>query len=324
MQSQRLIACLQLLQGKPRTTARELARQLEVSTRTVYRDVEALCEAGVPIYMERGPLGGIVLADDYRRALAQFTTDEVQSLFASGQGPMSDLGIASQAQALQKLAGALPAMQRRAAETSRDRLFVDHNKWSRGQQPTDVLQRLRAASERDGCVRLHYRDRSGTLTQRRVDPLGLVAKAGVWYLVAREDKGYRTFRAERIVAVDALPDTFARPADFNLESHWNESVISIERQSQEYYNVVLRVDQNAIVKYNAFWNAEIVDEDETTSTLRVAFPSRDVAIAHILVHSDTADIITPTDLAAEIVNRAHRAIDKYAVPTRRTAERGHR
>jgi len=107
MQSQRLISCLLLLQGKPRTTARELSRHLAVSMRTVYRDVGALCEAGVPIHMERGPLGGIVLASDYRRAIAHFTDDELQAHFAVGPGPMSDIGLASQSLALQKLAGAL-------------------------------------------------------------------------------------------------------------------------------------------------------------------------------------------------------------------------
>src|SRR5450631_4915166 len=125
MQSQRLMACLQLLQGERRLTARYLARELGVSMRTVYRDVEALGEAGVPVHMERGPQGGIVLADDYRRALAQFTSDELQSLFAARIGPMADLGIASHREALLKLAGALPAPQRRTAQTTRERLLLD-------------------------------------------------------------------------------------------------------------------------------------------------------------------------------------------------------
>jgi len=110
--SQRLISCLLLLKGKPRTTARELSRHLAVSMRTVYRDVEALCEAGVPIHMERGSLGGII-ASDYRRAIAHITDDELQALFAVGPGPMSDIGLASQTLALQKLAGALPAIRGR-------------------------------------------------------------------------------------------------------------------------------------------------------------------------------------------------------------------
>ncbi len=119
MAHQRLISCLLLLQGQRRRTAGELAVALEVSTRTVYRDVEALSASGVPIHMERGRGGGVVLADDYRRAIAQFTDDELQALFATAAGPMADLGFASHGSALAKLAGALPAAQRRVAERGR-------------------------------------------------------------------------------------------------------------------------------------------------------------------------------------------------------------
>ncbi|MGD0473113.1 MAG: WYL domain-containing protein [Candidatus Velthaea sp.] len=314
MQSQRLLSCLLLLQGKRRVTARELARQLEVSMRTIYRDVEALCAAGVPIHMERGPLGGIVLADDYRRALAHFTNDELQALFASGPGPMTDLGSAAQSQALQKLAGALPAAARQAMETGRARLLLDHNRWSRGEQPTDVLVRLRRAVQNDRSVRLEYRDRGGTPSERRVDPLGLVAKAGVWYLIGREpDKGYRTFRAQRIVEVEELPATFSRPPDFDLEAYWNASVTSIERQSQETYDVVLRVERDAGPRF-IFWDVTVLREDEQFSTLRVAFPSRELAIATVLVYADALQIVSPDDLPSAIVERARVALATFDRP----------
>jgi predicted DNA-binding transcriptional regulator YafY len=313
MQSSRMISCLLLLQGKRRMTARELAGMLEVSTRTVYRDVEALGAAGVPIHMERGALGGIVLADDYRRALAQFSTGELQSLFASGPGPFADLGMATPTAALQKLAGALPAMQRRAAESSRDRLFMDHNRWSRGEQPTGVLVALRKAAEGDRRVRMQYRDRSGTATDRVIDPLGLVAKAGVWYAIAREgDKGYRTFRAQRIQRVDVLAETFVRPSDFALEAYWNESVSTIERQTQETFDVVLRVENDALPKVSSFWEHAVLAEDDTSTTLRVGFPSQDVALMQILVLGASAlEILSPPGIAAAIVARAADAIERY-------------
>jgi len=313
MQSSRMISCLLLLQGKRRMTARELAATLEVSMRTVYRDVEALGAAGVPIHMERGALGGIVLADDYRRALAQFSTDELQALFASGPGPLADIGMATPAAALQKLAGALPAMQRRAAESSRDRLFVDHNRWSRAEQPTEVLVALRKAAEENRRVRMQYRDRSGTATNRVIDPLGLVAKAGVWYAISREgDKGYRTFRAERIQRVDVLPETFVRPADFVLEAYWRESVSTIERQTQETFDVVLRVENAALPKVTSFWEHAILAEEAASTTLRVGFPSRDVALAQIIVLGASAlDILSPPGIPAAIVARAADAIARY-------------
>ncbi len=294
-------------------TARELASTLEVSMRTVYRDVEALGAAGIPIHMERGALGGIVLADDYRRALAQFSTDELQALFASGPGPLADIGMETAGTALQKLAGALPAMQRRAAESSRDRLFVDHNRWSRGEQPTDVLLALRKAAEGDRRVRMLYRDRSGVATDRIVDPLGLVAKAGVWYLISREgDKGYRTFRAQRIGRVDVLGETFVRPADFALEAYWNESVSTIERQTQETFDVVMRVENDALPKVSSFWEHSIVAEDASSTTLRVGFPSQDVALMQILVLGPSVfEILSPGGIPAAIVARARDALARY-------------
>ena len=314
MQSQRLISCLLLLQGKRRMTARELSTELDVSMRTVYRDVEALCAAGVPIYMERGPFGGIVLGSEFRQALAQFTDAELQALFVVGPGPMSDVGIGSHASALQKLAGALPAMQRRAAEASRDRVLVDHNRWSRSDQPTDALVNLRTAIDRSRCTRLHYRDRSGALSTRIVDPLGLVAKAGVWYLIARErGKGYRTFRAERIAAIDELVDSFERPPDFNLEAFWNESVRSIEGQSMsESYEVVLRMQDVFLTKLVPYWDTVVERKDESTSTLRITFPTRDIAIAKLLVVAEWVEIVSPAQLPSAIVERAQRAIQAYA------------
>ncbi|MBD5656383.1 MAG: WYL domain-containing protein [Candidatus Eremiobacteraeota bacterium] len=278
MRSQRLLSCLLLLQADRRLTARELAVTLEVSMRTVYRDVEALCESGVPIHMERGAHGGIVLADGYRRALAQFTSDELQSIFAAGPGPMADLGISAHPQALRKLAGALPAAQRRAAEASRERLLLDHNRWSRGEQPTSILAQLRRACEAERRVRLQYRDRTRVVSDRTLDPLGLVAKAGVWYLIANEaGKGYRTFRVERMVAVEELAESFARPAGFNLEAHWNASVASIENVPETTYDVVVRVRPEGLARLTSFWKSEIVCEDDAATTLRISFPSREFA-----------------------------------------------
>jgi predicted DNA-binding transcriptional regulator YafY len=312
MRSQRLVSCMLLLQGKPRLTARKLAASLEVSMRTVYRDIEALSEAGVPVHMERGPLGGVVLADDYRRALAQFTNDELQALFAAAASPMMDLGIMSHPRALQKLAGALPAPQRRAAEASRDRLLLDHNRWGRSDPPTSILVRLRAAIADERSVLLRYRDRSGAQTQRTLEPLGLVAKAGVWYLIANEpEKGYRTFRAERIAGLEELDRRFARPADFNLEEHWNSSVASIEKRPAERYEVVVRAHQPALAQLTSYWESTLLAEDDEVATVRIGFPNRQVAISQIASAGESLEILEPSDLQSAIVGFARSLIEQY-------------
>jgi predicted DNA-binding transcriptional regulator YafY len=312
MRSERLVSCLLLLQGGRRQTAQALADALEVSTRTIYRDVDALSSAGVPVHMERGPQGGVVLADDYRRALAQFTNDELQTLFASTAGPMADLGIGSHAQALQKLAGALPAPQRRAAEHSRDQLLLDHNRWYRGAQPTSVLTTLRRAVTSWRRVRLGYRDRTGSITQRLVEPLGLVAKAGIWYLVAFEaEKGYRTFRAERITSADETDQQFTRPVDFNLDAYWRSSVASMEQRPSETYEVVLRVRSDAVAQLT-YWEFEMLDESAGGVTIRIRFSGRNLAVFQVLALGEAATIVEPPELREAVVACARAALAQHA------------
>jgi predicted DNA-binding transcriptional regulator YafY len=312
MQSQRLVSCLLLLQGERRQTARKLAAALEVSTRTVYRDVEALSAAGIPVHMERGPHGGVVLADDYRRALAQFTNDELQALFALSSEPMADLGMASHAHALRKLAGALPAPQRRAAERGRGRLLLDPNRWYRGDQPVRVLAALREAIAQERRTRLRYRDRNGAISERLIDPLGLVAKAGVWYLVAREaEKGYRTFRAQRIAEVEETDERFARPPDFDLDAHWRSSVASMEQQSVQSYDVTLRVDSGALTRLTPYWDVAVLDDEPGFTTVRIRFPMRDVAVFQVLALGDAATILDPPDLKGAVVACAQQALARH-------------
>jgi predicted DNA-binding transcriptional regulator YafY len=312
-----------LLQGGRRQTARALAESLEVSMRTVYRDVEALSAAGVPIHMERGAQGGVVLADDYRRALAQFTGDELSALFAAPSEPMTDLGIVGHQRALQKLAGALPLAQRKAAEASRERLLLDHNRWHRDDQPLPLLAALRRAAAEDRRIRLRYRDRNRLVSERLVDPLALVAKAGVWYLVARDvEKGLRTFRAERIAGIDETSERFIRPADFDLDAYWRAAVAEIVRQRPtESYEAVLRMTRHGFERLS-YWVTDTHAEDGEFTTGRVRFPSRDAALAWILVLGDAVTIVEPADLTGQLVAYARAALARVAPAVDSTATRG--
>ncbi len=281
--------------------------------RTIYRDVEALSAAGVPIHMERGPNGGIVVADHYRHALAQFSSDELQALFAAAAGPMADLGISSHASALQKLAGALPEPQRRTAERSRDRLLLDHNRWYRGAQPTALLATLRQAASDGRSVRISYRDRVGAVTDRVVDPLGLVAKAGIWYLVAREgEKGYRSFRAERIERAESTRERFERPAGFDLDAYWQASVASMERYPATTYTVTLRVREDAVERLLQAWSADVRESRDGFATVRVPFYAKEHAIFQIIALGDAATILDPLELRQTLVDRARAATDHHA------------
>ena len=151
MKADRLVALLLLLQSRGQCSARILADRLEVSERTIYRDVDALSAAGVPVYAQRGSGGGIVLADGYRRALTYFSEDEVRALFVSGASPLADLGLErGLAQALEKLRGGLADVHQRAADESRSRIHLDQRRWNQPEPPRELLT-------------MRYAARSGTI-----------------------------------------------------------------------------------------------------------------------------------------------------------------
>ncbi len=158
-----------------------------------------------------------------------------------------------------------------------------------------------------------YRDRAGATTDRILDPLGLVAKAGVWYLVAREgDKGYRTFRCERIVSAAATAERFERPAGFDLDAHWRSSVASIQAKPVEAYVTTLAVRPDAVERVMSFWRAEIVATDGDHTTVRVHCPDVAAATFLVLVLGDSATILTPDDLRFAVVSSARAVLDRYA------------
>jgi predicted DNA-binding transcriptional regulator YafY len=314
MKSDRLISLLLLLQARSPRSARELSETLEVSMRTVYRDVEALSFAGVPVYAERGSAGGILLAEGYRQAITQFSTDELHALFLAAADPLTELGVSGHKGALHKLAGALPDLQRRAAEQARQRILLDHNKWYRAQQPGPLLAALRRAVWDDRRVRIHYRDRNGTPTERVVDPLGLVSKAGIWYLIARQENGeMRTFRAERILQADELPAQFTRPADFDLEAHWRSSMSAVERPV-DTYDVLLFVAHDELEMITGFYETQVVSEEPDGKTVRVRFPGQRVALWQVAGWGARVRAIDPPDLRTALIEHAHEMLRAYCAP----------
>ena len=219
----RLVSLLLLLQTRGRLTAQELASLLEVSVRTVHRDVEALTVAGVPVEAVRGAAGGYRLAGGYRTRLTGLNADEAEALFAAGiPGPAAELGLGGElAAARLKVLAALPhELQERAARAPR--LFhLDARGWFRAEDTVPHLPALADCVWRGCRVRLRYRERGGAV-RRTVDPLGLVLKGGAWYLVARRSAGMRVYRVSRVAAVQALDEAFERPSDFELAAYWDE------------------------------------------------------------------------------------------------------
>jgi predicted DNA-binding transcriptional regulator YafY len=242
MRADRLLAVLLLLQRHGRMTARALATELEVCERTIYRDLDALSTAGVPIYVERGRQGGCRLMEGYRTDLTGLTLAEVRTLVAArAVGHLADLGLdAAGDAALLKLLAALPEAHRALAERVLARTYLDAAGWFQAAEEAPLLGVVQEGVWQDRRLHLTYRRSSGAVTEGVVDPLGLVAKGTAWYLVAREGESMRVFRVARIQEAALLAEQVARPPSFDLRDFWaawcREFAASIPR-----YAVTLRV-----------------------------------------------------------------------------------
>jgi predicted DNA-binding transcriptional regulator YafY len=242
MRASRLLSLLLLLQNRGRLSAPQLADELGVAVRTVYRDVQALAAAGVPVYAEQGPAGGYRLMDGYRTRLTGLTAEEAESLFLTGMPqPAAELGLgAALAAAELKLTAALPTPYRAASTRIRQRFLLDTPGWFR--EPDAVPHLLSAAEAvwKGRVVEVRYRrwaPRPGVVT-RRLHPLGLVLKAGVWYLVADRGEQVRTYRVSGILDLTTLPESFDRPDGFNLAEYWRAQVDDYEQAAHRHSAVV--------------------------------------------------------------------------------------
>lgn len=229
MRTSRLVSMLLLLQVRGRVTAQALAEEFEVSIRTVYRDVEQLSAAGVPVYADRGPGGGFALLDGYRARLTGMTRAEAETLSIAGlTGAASDLGLSEQLHAAQlKLVSALPDAAPDASPIG-SRLHVDTVDWYRRPAAVPHLPLLASAVWEQKRVSMHYESWDAE-DQRIREPLGLVLKGGDWYLVARVRTQMRTYKVAAITRLTVLDESFERPADFDLHAQWSASVARFER-----------------------------------------------------------------------------------------------
>jgi predicted DNA-binding transcriptional regulator YafY len=223
MRASRLLSLLLLLQTRGRMTARELAAELEVSVRTVYRDVESLGAAGVPVYADRGPAGGYQLLDGYRTRLTGLTEQEAGTLFLAGMpGPAAELGLGSVLAAAElKLRASLPGELADRADRVRERFHLDAPGWFRGDEPTPHLSTVAAAVWSARLLSVRYRRwKAPREVTRTLHPLGVVLKAGRWYLAAAADDRVTGYRVANILEAELLAEPAARPPGFDLAAWW--------------------------------------------------------------------------------------------------------
>ena len=320
MKSDRLLAILLLLQARGRMSARELAGELEVTERTIYRDLSALSTAGVPVYAERGRNGGCALLAGYRTDLSGLTATEARALFTFG-GRGSPAGEeADLRQALRKLLTALPASQRPAAEAARDRTVVDARGWHQGEETTPALDEIREAVWQTRRLRLTYRgsdDPGGR--EYTADPYGLLVKAGRWYLIAGVDREPRVFRVSRVDSARMLDEKADRPAGLNLERLWRELRERFEERGPGT-TVRLRVRQREAARLTRIIGRQLTvpapdplprpDEDGWVH-LDLRFVALGAARATLAGFGGDVEVLGPARLRCDLVALARELLARY-------------
>jgi predicted DNA-binding transcriptional regulator YafY len=326
MRSDRLLSLLLILQARGRVTAPAVAAELEVSVRTVYRDVGSLSAAGVPVWTEQGRGGGIALMPGYRTDMTGLTAQESRALVAlTGRAVPDDLGMGSAlASAVHKLVAAVPASHRAAAEQARDRVLVDHAGWYRQGTQAPHLTVAQEAVWSDRRLRVRYRHGDGEAARYLLDPYGLVVKAGVWYLVAAHRGRSRLFRVDRLLAAEVVDAPVRRPPDLDLAAEWARLRADVERPRErvavrirvreERVPIVLRVSRG---QRAADDDAEASEADgdpcdlEGWRTLTLAFRAPGAAVASLLGFGGDVEVLAPPDVRALLVETARAALARY-------------
>ena len=316
MRSSRLLSILMLLQARHQLTARELAAELEVSQRTVYRDLDALAAAGVPVYAEQGRAGGYRLVDGYRTRLTGLTEDEALSLFVVGlPEPAAALGLSAQAASVErKLLAALGPSQRVRAGVLRDRFRLDVSGWYQPAEEPPQLAALARAVLEDREVDVAYRRwEAPREVERRLRPYGLVLKGSAWYLVAEvvgNPGQVRTYRVAHVLRLVVTDVRFERPAGFVLADHWRDHLDDFDRR---------RLDRTAVLRLSPALVRSLPDLSDPALTGAVAGVAPDadgwttvavpvehdeVAVRLLIPHGGDVQVVSPPSLRDALVARA--------------------
>ncbi|AZM45645.1 transcriptional regulator [Streptomyces sp. WAC 06738] len=327
MRAARLIHLVLLLQSRPSMTAAELAERLEVSERTVARDVQALGEAGVPVYADRGRTGGYRLVGGYRTRLTGLGRTEAEALFLSGvPGALRDMGLADAASAARlKVSAALLPELRGAPESAAQRFHLDAPGWWREPDVPELLPAVAEAVWADRTLAVTYRRRPGAeAVEREVEPYGLVLKAGVWYLVARvpgAGGAYRVYRVERFERAAGVGGGagFERDEEFDLPGFWAERAAAFARSILRD-EVTLRLSPDGLRRLphvtdrlaaeDAVAGAGEPDERGWTA-VRLRVESADVAYTQLLALGPDAELLGPPELRARFAAAAARSAALY-------------
>ena len=317
MRAARLIKMVLLLQSRPSMTAAELARELEVSERTVTRDAQALSEAGVPVYADRGRAGGYRLIGGYRTRLTGLARSEAEALFLSGvPGALREMGLEDAASAARlKVSAALLPSLRDASRSAAQRFYLDAPNWFTEPETPELLPAVADAVWDDRRVTARYRSREAEV-ERVLEPYGLVLKAGVWYLCARipGPGSFRVYRIGRFTAVRADGERFVRDEEFDLPGFWAERAEEFARSILRA-EVVVRLSQAGVGRLPyavdpASAREALADpgapDGEGWVTVTLPVESEEVAHAQLTALGPEVEVVAPESLRERFTRDAVR------------------
>jgi predicted DNA-binding transcriptional regulator YafY len=316
MRADRLFTIVLLLQSHRHLTGRDLARRLEVSERTIHRDMDALSGAGIPVTASRGAGGGWSLLGEYRTNLTGLNEAEIQSLFVTRPSRLlADLKLEKAAEgALLKLLAALPSIYRRGAEYARQRIYIDVTGWNRTEETVPLLHVLQEAIWQERKLRMIYGECEEV--ERLIDPLGLVAKGSVWYLVAGVEGTVRSYRVSRVRKVEPLDEPCLRPQDFDLASFWEQSSARF-RAHLPRYQARVRVRQEIIPRMpyaGRFARIEEVGQPDDDGWVEVSlrFDTEEMACEYALSFGTQLEVLEPLALREKVIRLAESVVAFYA------------
>lgn len=327
MRADRLLSMLMLLQARGGMTAQELAAELEVSERTIYRDIIALSTAGVPIYAERGPGGGVRLVERYRSDLTGLNKDEVQALFMLSIPPaLSDLGLDQELKAaLIKLSAALPSTLREDQQRARQRIYIAPQPQelpNAGRRALPHLPTVQRAVWEDQLVAITYRsvmgDWVGPLTAI-IQPYGLVSRGGLWYLIGKRQDHMAVLRVDYILDAQLCSESSTRPDDFDLVAFW-QSWCQQEASNRPFYPVLARISPKLKPHLLTIFGDEFklrlneAEEPDSTgwTTLELPFEFHDQALELLLPLGSSVEVLEPWALRCSIKDYAEQILAVYS------------
>jgi predicted DNA-binding transcriptional regulator YafY len=317
MRADRLLSIVLLLQAHGHLTSRELAGRLEVSERTIHRDMEALSFAGIPVVAERGAGGGWSLLGDYRTSLTGLNEAELQSLFVTKPARLlADLNLEKAAEgAMLKLLASLPAAHRRGVEYARQRIHVDVTGWQRPEESAPLLHTLQDAVWQERRLRLTYQRGDCDAVERVVDPLGLVAKGSVWYLVGAVGDDVRSYRVSGVRSAELTGEPAVRPEGFDLAAFWEQSAEKF-RAHLGQYRLLARARREIVPRLRfagRFARVESVGEPDAEGWVEVAlrFDVEEMACEYALGFGTALEVLEPESLRAKVLAAARDVVELY-------------